>query len=251
MSSDYFWFEEMPFPAMGYNAEIIGKILYSFVLREDTSVKLSYPKSGTNWLIQIVCLIETKGDPKWIQSMPIWECSPWIDTGTGYSMLSNKEGPRLISSHLPIYLFHKSLFSSTNKIIYVFRDPRDVLGSGYHFGGKTNLVKNPESLETYFEWFLKENGQCPDTRATIKKICKFLGKKLEPNETDLVLKYSSFQAMKESKTCDFNIRTKDIITSGLQMFRKGKQFQNMSDHVEVFCQLEYISSDCSAFIVFS
>ena len=47
------------------------------------------------------------------------------------------------------------------KVIYVIRNPRDVLISGYFFWGKTNLVKEPESLETYFEWFLKGNGEYP------------------------------------------------------------------------------------------
>ncbi|OBS63755.1 hypothetical protein A6R68_07706, partial [Neotoma lepida] len=32
----------------------------------------------------------------------------------------------------------------------------------------------------------------PDTKSTIEKICDFLGKKLEPDELDMVLKYSSF-----------------------------------------------------------
>ena len=72
--------------------------------------------SGTNWLVEIVCLIQTKGDPKWIQTVPNWDRSPWIETDIGYPALINKEGPRLISSHLPIHLFSKSFFSSKAKV---------------------------------------------------------------------------------------------------------------------------------------
>uniref|UniRef100_A0A8C6R986 Sulfotransferase n=1 Tax=Nannospalax galili TaxID=1026970 RepID=A0A8C6R986_NANGA len=155
--SDYIWFEGIPFPAIGTETEILREIRDKFVIRDEDTLLLTYPKSGTNWLIEIVCLIQTKGDPKWVQSVPIWERSPWIESSVGYSLLNKKEDQCLMSSHLPIHLFPKSLFSSKAKVIYLIRNPRDVLVSGYFFWGKTNLVKNPESLEIYFEWFL--NGK--------------------------------------------------------------------------------------------
>lgn len=80
-------------------------------------VTIAFPScSGTNWMIEIVCLIQTKGNPKWIQSVPIWKRSPWIEGQYGYELLINREGPRLISSHLPIHLFPKSFFSSKAKV---------------------------------------------------------------------------------------------------------------------------------------
>ncbi|XP_057618578.1 alcohol sulfotransferase-like isoform X2 [Chionomys nivalis] len=160
--SDYLWFEGIPFPALGFEKEILKEIGDKFVVRDEDTVMLTYPKSGTNWLIEIVCLIQTKGNPQWIQSEPIWKRSPWIESEDGYHTLINKEGPRLISSHLPFHLFPKSFFSSKAKMIYVIRNPRDVLVSAYFFLHKTNLVKNPESLINYFEWFLKGNGTTGD-----------------------------------------------------------------------------------------
>ncbi|EGW09291.1 Bile salt sulfotransferase 2 [Cricetulus griseus] len=56
---------------------------------------------------------------------------------------------------------------------------------------------------------------------TIEKICDFLGKKLEPEELDMVLKYSSFQAMKENKMSNFSLITDDLVTNGLVLMRKG------------------------------
>lgn len=67
-------------------------------------------------MIEIVCLIQNKGNPKWIQSVPIWKRSPWIEGQYGYELLINREEPRLISSHLPIHLFPKSFFSSKAKV---------------------------------------------------------------------------------------------------------------------------------------
>ncbi|KAM7340279.1 hypothetical protein ACRRTK_000894 [Alexandromys fortis] len=246
--SDYLWFEGIPFPILGYKREILEN-RDKFVIRDEDTVILTYPKSGTHWLIEIVCLIQTKGNPKWIQSVPIWERSPWMETQLGYPIIINKEGPRLITSHLPFHLFPKSVFSSKAKILYIIRNPRDVLVSSYFFWSKTNLIKNPESLETYFEWFLKGNvlygswfehtrawlsmrkwsnflmlsyeDMKKDTRGTIEKICDFLGKKLEPNELDLVLKNSSFQSMKENNMCNYSLISKDMVTNSLVLMRKG------------------------------
>ncbi|XP_028715662.1 probable alcohol sulfotransferase isoform X1 [Peromyscus leucopus] len=247
--SAYFWFEGIPFPAILYKREIIKESHDKFVIRDEDTVIVSYPKSGTNWLIEIVCLIQTKGNPKWIQSVLNWERSPWIETKKGLPILINTEGPRLMSSHLPFHLFPKSFFRSKAKVIYVIRNPRDVLVSGYFFLRNTKIIDNPESLGTYIEWFL--NGNVPygswfehtrnwlsmrenenflllsyedmkkNTRRTIEKICDFLGKKLEPDELDLVLKYSSFQAMKENKMSNFSLVPEHIVTNGLVLMRKG------------------------------
>uniref|UniRef100_M3ZCQ0 Sulfotransferase n=1 Tax=Rattus norvegicus TaxID=10116 RepID=M3ZCQ0_RAT len=112
---DYTWFEGIPFHAFGISKETLQNVCNKFVVKEEDLILLAYPKSGTNWLIEIVCLIQTKGDPKWIQSVTIWDRSPWIETDVGYDILIKKKGPRLMTSHLPMHLFSKSLFSSKAK----------------------------------------------------------------------------------------------------------------------------------------
>nr|XP_042121447.1 sulfotransferase 2A1-like isoform X2 [Peromyscus maniculatus bairdii] len=282
--SDYLWFEGIPFPTIEYEKEIMEKSCDKFVFRDEDTFILTYPKSGSNWMKEIVCLIQSKGDPTWVQSVPIWDRSLSIESQRGYQKLINKEGPRLINSHLPFHFFPESFFSSKAKIIYVIRNPRDVLVSGYFFWSKTKFVKIPESLTTYFEWFIKGNGfpelipvslsiwflqslaegslmtmwivtnlitgnvaygswfehtrawlsmrerdnflllsyedLKKDTKSTIKKICDFLGKKLEPDELDMVLKYSSFQAMKENKMSNFSLIKEDMAPNGLDLLRK-------------------------------
>ncbi|XP_032764551.1 bile salt sulfotransferase [Rattus rattus] len=60
-----------------------------------------------------------------------------------------------------------------------------------------------------------------DTMGAIKKICDFLGKKLEPDELDLVLKYSSFQVMKENDMSNYSLLKKKSIFTGIGLMRKG------------------------------
>ncbi|XP_040590169.1 sulfotransferase 2A1-like [Mesocricetus auratus] len=153
--SDYVWFEGIPFPPI--ESQIVEEVRHKFPFRDDDTIIVTYPKSGTHWMIEIVSLIQTKGNPEWVQSVPIWKRSPWIEYELGYKILINKEGPHLITSHLPFHLFPRSFFSSKAKMIYVIRNPRDVLVSGYYFWSKSNFAKIPDSMTTYVDWFLKGN----------------------------------------------------------------------------------------------
>nr|XP_001487960.2 bile salt sulfotransferase [Equus caballus] len=249
MSDGYVWFEGIPFPSMGYKPEVLREARESFALKDEDVLILTYPKSGTNWLIEIVCLVYSKGDPKWIQSVPILKRSPWVEVEYGYNLLKDKEGPRLITSHLPIQLIPKSLFNSKAKVIYLIRNPRDVLTSGYFFFGASAFAKKPQSMEEYFGWFIK--GNVPygswfdhtrgwmsirgkenflilsyeelkrDTRSIVEMISQFLGKKLEPEELNSVLKNSSFQVMKENNMSNFSLLRGQFLDKNGILLRKG------------------------------
>nr|XP_044990134.1 sulfotransferase 2A1-like [Jaculus jaculus] len=247
--AEYLWFEGTPFPPLAFKTETIRACRDKFVMKDEDTVILTYPKSGTNWLVEIVCLIHTKGDPKWIQSVFSWRRSPCLESNNGYALLENTEGPHLMKSHLPFRLFPKSLFNSKAKVIYVIRNPRDVLVSGYFFWKDSKLHKHPKSLQEYLEWFIE--GNVPygswfehirgwmsmrerdnflvlsyeelkkDTRGTIEKICQFLGKKLEPEELDSVLQNSSFQVMKDNKMSNFSLVPTHYFPNGVLLMRKG------------------------------
>ncbi|XP_042556317.1 sulfotransferase 2A1-like isoform X2 [Dipodomys spectabilis] len=159
MAQDYMWYQGIPFPVVDFYPEVIKAVHEELVLKDEDIITVTYPKSGTHWLIEILSLIHTKGDPNWVRSVPTYIRSPWIENESGYKFkVERKEGPPLITSHLPIQLFPKSFFTSKAKMIYVIRNPKDVLISGYYFRRFTNLSKKPESLEQYFEWFLQGYG---------------------------------------------------------------------------------------------
>ena len=44
--SDYLWFEGIPFPALGFEKEILKEIGDKFVVRDEDTIMLTYPKSG-------------------------------------------------------------------------------------------------------------------------------------------------------------------------------------------------------------
>ncbi|XP_005414987.1 PREDICTED: 3-beta-hydroxysteroid sulfotransferase-like [Chinchilla lanigera] len=249
MSDQYVWFEGVPFPSKYLKCEIIKEVRDKFVLQDEDIFTVAYPKSGINWVIEIVCLINSKGDPKWSQSVPIWYRSPWIETKDGNELINGKERPMFISSHLPFHLFPKSFFSSKAKVIYVIRNPRDVLVSGFYFWNAYLHTQKAESLEQYLHWFLQ--GLVPwgswfehvrgwmslrgrenflvlsyeelqkDIRGSIQKICQFLGKSLDLKSLDLVVKYSSFQSMKENKMSNYSLLHHTYLDPNTLITRKG------------------------------
>lgn len=249
MTDGYVWFEGIAFPTVGFMPENLRDVQENFAVNDEDVINLTYPKSGTNWLSEIICLIHSKGDPKWVQSVPNWQRAPWIETACGYKILQNREGPCIFASHLPIQLFPKSFFHSKAKMIYCMRNPRDVLVSGYFFFRRMSIAKKPETLQQYLEWFLQGNviygswfehirgwlsrRRCEnflvvsyeeltkDTRSVVEKICQFLGKDLTPEEIDLVLKYSSFQCMKENQMSNFSTLPPEYLKSGFLLQRKG------------------------------
>ncbi|KFO26261.1 3-beta-hydroxysteroid sulfotransferase [Fukomys damarensis] len=249
MADGYVWFEGIAFPVPDFKPEVLREVRDKFVVKDEDVITVTYPKSGTNWLMEIVCLIHSKGDPKWVQSVPNWQRAPWVETAHGYEILQNSEGPRIFTSHLPIQLFPKSFFHSKAKVIYGMRNPRDVFVSSYFFMQKLNVAKKPETQQQYLEWFLQGNvvygswfehirgwlsrRQCEnflvvsyeeltkDTRSVVEKICQFLGKELKPEEIDLVLKYSSFEFMKENKMSNFSTLPDMFLNEGFSLQRKG------------------------------
>ncbi|XP_012617021.2 sulfotransferase 2A1 [Microcebus murinus] len=249
MSDGYMWYEGIAFPVVEYSSEILRKVRHEFVLKDEDVVAVTYPKSGTHWLAEILCLIQSKGDANWVRSEPLWDRTPWVDNKHGFTLLSQKEGPRFLNSHLPIQLFPKSISSCKAKVIYLMRNPKDIIVSAYFFWNSVNLAKKPESIEQYLEWFLegnvvygswfdhvhgwlsmRERGHFlllsyeelkRDPERTIEKICQFLGKKIEPEELNLIVKNSSFQVMKDNKMSNFSLLDDMYLTKKNPLMRKG------------------------------
>uniref|UniRef100_K7GFP5 Sulfotransferase n=1 Tax=Pelodiscus sinensis TaxID=13735 RepID=K7GFP5_PELSI len=147
----------IPFPTEMeiYHPESIDFITNRFQVLDDDIFSVTYPKSGTNWMMEILSLIWQQGDPSWCRSVPIWDRSPWLESPNALEKLKSAKPPRLISSHLPIQLFPKSFWGSKAKVIYTVRNPKDLLVSLHHFSKLANFLEEPESLEELLGAFLQ------------------------------------------------------------------------------------------------
>nr|XP_056701854.1 sulfotransferase 2B1-like [Euleptes europaea] len=244
-SVEYITHKGILFPQWDFSSESLNRLENEFQVLDDDVFNVTFPKSGTNWMSEILGLISQNGDPTWTHSTLVWERSPWIETNGGLQTALKNPPPRFLTTHVPIQLFPKSFLQTKAKVIYTLRNPKDVLVSSYHFCMIFKTLKDPGSLEEYLEKFLSGNVICgswfdhvkgwmglkgspnffyityeelqQDLRGCVEKICHFLGKKLSSQQIDSVVEYATFQKMKENKMSNYS-----LMPDHLMDHQKGK-----------------------------
>ncbi|XP_078507054.1 sulfotransferase 2B1-like isoform X2 [Lissotriton helveticus] len=250
MSDEYISYKDILFHPLATSATHLSFIENEFQVLDDDVFNITYPKTGTTWIIELLSLIRSKGDPTWIQTVPNWDRAPWLESNyTPEKLDSMSLKPRHITSHLAKKIFCQSFFTSKAKIIYTVRDPKDVLVSLYYFAKMTIYYKDPGTFEQFFELFLK--GDVPfgswfdhvngwmklrgqsnfllltyddlkqDLRAAVVKICKFLGEELDDQAIDLVVKHATFERMKDNKMANFSLLADAFDQTKSSFMRKG------------------------------
>uniref|UniRef100_A0A2K5RC59 Sulfotransferase n=1 Tax=Cebus imitator TaxID=2715852 RepID=A0A2K5RC59_CEBIM len=243
LPGEYFRYEGIPFPVGLYSPESIGLAENTQDVRDDDIFIVTYPKSGTTWMIEIICLILKDGDPSWIRSVPIWERAPWCETIVGAFSLPDQYSPRLMSSHLPIQIFTKAFFSSKAKVIYMGRNPRDVMVSLYHYSKIAGQLKDPGTPNQFLRDFLKGEGEdrvprpflgrgaippltpllcLQDLQGSVQRICEFLGHPLSKEALGSVVAHSTFSAMKANTMSNYTLLPPSLLDHRRGAFlRKG------------------------------
>ncbi|XP_056681474.1 3-beta-hydroxysteroid sulfotransferase-like isoform X2 [Monodelphis domestica] len=212
-------------PPHFYDMEKIQRTRDELEVGDQDVFIVTFPKSGTHWMVEIVSLIYSKGDPTWVKSSPMWKRSACVEINYAVEMVKDKAKPRLFTSHLPIHLFPKAYFTSKAKMIYVARNPRDIITSLYHFQRQLPFCQTLFSFEQIIESFLQGNpvlgswfdhikGWLPmrdsekflfftyeeliqDLKTSVGKICQFLGQELSEEEIGSVAENASFPVMKK------------------------------------------------------
>ena len=111
----------------------------------DDRIICSYPKSGNTWVRFLVAnLLSPHKQVTW---STIDEIVPSIG-GMDQRHMAKFKRPRALKSHQ--YYDHRY-----KRIVYVIRDPRDILVSYYYFDIKRGLIEDGHPIESYAESFLK------------------------------------------------------------------------------------------------
>uniref|UniRef100_A0A287A8A5 Sulfotransferase n=1 Tax=Sus scrofa TaxID=9823 RepID=A0A287A8A5_PIG len=206
--------------------------LADFEIRDDDVFIITYPKSGTIWAQQILSLIYFEGHRTRTEMVEIYHRVLFLEYNPEKVDYVKRPSPRLFSSHLPYYLAPKGLKNKKPKVIYIYRNPKDVLISYFHFSNWLLTLEPSHDIEHFMEKFLdgKVFGSLwfdhirgwyehrhdfnilfmmyeemkKDLRSSVLKISSFLEKELSEEDLDAVVNQATFENMKLDPQADLD-----------------------------------------------
>lgn len=215
----------------------IGKFIY---IKESDIFIVSYPKSGNTWMRLIVANMFFKD----VNINNIDKFSPEYYSQKESLFFNNKK--RIFKSH--DYFDHRF-----KKVIYIVRDPREVLVSSYYFQIKLGSIVKNYSKRKFFKDFLKgkfdsnfgswqenvgswygaKNGNILFIKyenlidhpyKEISKLSKFLNLKLTKKKLNQIINKTSMQNFKKlEKTHGLNWNSLKDSNKKMNFFRSGKK----------------------------
>ncbi|XP_067323086.1 amine sulfotransferase-like isoform X2 [Anolis sagrei] len=224
--------------------------LRDFKIRDSDVFIASYMKSGTIWTQHILSMIYHEGHRNGTESMDLLDRAPFLEYKVRKIDYANCPSPRLFTTHMNSQFVPKGLSNGRTKVIYVMRNPKDVLVSYYHFSKVSVHLEEIEDFNMFMERFLagkivgdlwldhiegwyaqKDNFNIlflvyeemkKDLRSAILKICNFLGKNLNEELVDDIMAKASFDRMRvDPRTNTENLPSDVLDHSKGHFFRKG------------------------------
>ncbi|XP_038971838.1 cytosolic sulfotransferase 12-like [Phoenix dactylifera] len=117
--------------------------------RPDDLFLMNHPKTGTTWLKALTFAIMTRSHHPLLSRNP-HDCVLYLEGSFAVGEASRIEAatpPRIFSSHIPYSILPDSITGSDCRMIYVCRDPKDVLISWWHYRERMR----PETMELFCE----------------------------------------------------------------------------------------------------
>lgn len=248
-------FRAVEYDGTRFPAIIFGNIanqlreLNGMTFKESDVFVVAYPKSGTHWCYEIVAMLRNNSSELTKQSPPL------IDRLPVEKLRQVSDGVR-VSHLLPRHMPRDSI-ERRCKIIHIYRNPKDVAVSYFHFLKKTKegeLIKDME-FDVFFQMFItdqlhrgswidyvkewtdfkEENVEYPllnicyesmkkDLRGHVKIIADFLEVKPSEELMDEIAHKCEFQTMsafKHNNIPDSMCRITEVRDKHI-MYRKGE-----------------------------
>ncbi|NXT13374.1 ST4A1 Sulfotransferase, partial [Prunella fulvescens] len=133
----------------------------NFPVRDSDVWIVTYPKSGTGLLQEVVYLVSQGADPDEIGLMNIDEQLPVLEyPQPGLDIIKELTSPRLIKSHLPYRFLPSDLHNGNSKVIYMARNPKDLVVSYYQFHRSLRTMSYRGTFQEFCRRFM--NDKCKE-----------------------------------------------------------------------------------------
>ncbi|KAL9974587.1 hypothetical protein ACROYT_G011640 [Oculina patagonica] len=210
--------------------QLLCDFISNFQTRPDDVFVVTYPKSGTTWVQEIVWQIFNEGQ---VKSSHFMERVPFLEAATSTDFpppdYKTLPSPRIIKTHLPYHTTPKSATEDTKcKYIYIARNPKDVavsffkfvtslksFGNGFNgpweFYAKLFIEGNVNSNfwnDHVLGWwkhkddpnvlFLKYEDLQKDLLSHVRMIANFLNKPVSDDLINRIAEQCSFSGMKRN-----------------------------------------------------
>ncbi|TRY59430.1 hypothetical protein DNTS_001144 [Danionella cerebrum] len=219
------------------------QFLENFQVKDDDVFAITYPKSGTTWMQELLPPLLNGGDLTSIQTVPNWDRVPWLEETRAPLVLDTMSSPRPIVSHMPCHLMPATLFKSKAKVIYITRNPKDVAVSSFYFHKMASFLDDPGTFEEFIDKFLAGNDHVKswrnpelgdrilyityeemleDLRSVLSRMLTFLGREISAEALDHVVSSGTFKNMKNNKMSNYSLVPEDLMDKKKSPFlRKG------------------------------
>lgn len=238
-------YKGMSFPAMSCLPEALSQ-LHLLELHKDDIIISAYLCCGTHWIWEVTSML-LKSKAERIQGVKeelMLELTP-------QNKFADIPPPRVFNTHLQPQFLPKTVLSQ-NKIIFLVRNPKDVVVSYYKHTFGLYYKEYNGTFSSFFEMFMeknlpfgdifdfmnkwwliiKDNPNClvvsyeeasRNLLETVNKIGDFLGRTPNPKLAAAIAELCTFDNMKKSKNDTMNNETgKKLWKPNYSFYRKGK-----------------------------
>ncbi|KAI7789879.1 sulfotransferase 2B1-like [Triplophysa rosa] len=225
------------------------KYYEDFTFRSDDILIVTYPKSGTTWMQEIVPLIVSERDFTPVMTVPNWDRAPWLEEHRAITLnLEQRPSPRIFATHYHCQMMNESYFKVKPRVLYVMRNPKDVFTSSFPYYEMASFLVNPGTQDEFMEkfldgkvmfgsWFDHVKGwlnaeehilyvfyeeMIADLKGSLEKIAQYLGKSLSPDLIEKIADHCVFKNMKQNKMSNYSLVPEEFMNQTKSEFmRKG------------------------------